>query len=57
MEHGQLAMVKSKPRAVPTCAGDVIALPTADVVFYAEHLNMSRVGLTLGPHQSSHSIE
>lgn len=27
-----LAMVKSKPRAVPTCAGGVIALPTAYVV-------------------------
>lgn len=59
MEHGQLATVKSKPRAVPTCAGGVIALPTtAYLVFpFADHLKMGRVVLTLGPHQSSHRIE
>lgn len=54
-EHGQLAMVKSKPAAVPTCAGAVVALPAAYMVFpYAEHLKMSSVSC-LWDHTRAHT--
>jgi len=46
-------MVKSKPGTVPTCADDVILLPTAYVVFtHAEYLRISRDALTLRLDQS-----
>lgn len=48
-------MVKSK--SVPKCVGDVVALPTADVVFtHAKYAKMSGDVLTLRPDQSSCSV-